>query len=229
MNKQTAMNLQFTAAGAVAGSMLAAGTFLAGGVSAQEVLPRPETPFKGKIERTYKDSQPDKIPVTKAPAGAPNVLMILIDDVGYGAWGTFGGQIPTPSLDRLAKNGLRYTRFHTTALSSPTRAALLTGRKHHSFGTGVITEMGTAYPGYSGQIPKSAATISEILRQNGYTTAWYGKNHNVPDWETTVSGPFDRWPGLQGFDHFYGFVCAEANQWAPALYRDNQRVEMEVP
>ena len=125
--------------------------------------------------------------------------------------------------------GLRYTRFHTTALCSPTRAALLTGRNHHSVGTGVITEIGSAYPGYSGQIPKSAAMISEILRQNGYSTAFFGKNHNVPDWETSVSGPYDRWPALQGFDHFYGFIGGEANQWAPALYRDNQPVEMEVP
>ena len=167
--------------------------------------------------------------MTKAPAGAPNVLVILIDDVGYGAWSTFGGQIPTPNLDRLANMGLRYTRFHTTALCSPTRAALLTGRNHHSVGTGVVTEMGTAFPGYTGQIPKSAATVSEILRQNGYSTVWIGKNHNVPDWETTISGPFDRWPDLQGFDHFYGFVGGEANQWAPGLYRDHQRVEMEIP
>ncbi len=195
----------------------------------QEVLPKPEPPFKGKIGRTYKDSQPDKIPLTKAPEGAPNVLVVLIDDVGYGAWGTFGGQVPTPNLDRLAAMGIRYTRFHTTALSSPTRAALLTGRNHHSVGSGVITETGDAYPGYSGQIPKSAAMVSEILRQNGYSTAWFGKNHNVPDWETSISGPYDRWPGLQGFDHFYGFIAGEANQWAPALYRDHQRVEMEVP
>jgi arylsulfatase len=193
------------------------------------VLPAPETPFKGKIGRTYKDSRPDKIPVTKAPAGAPNILVVLIDDAGFGQWGTFGGQIPTPNLDRLADMGLRYTRFHTTALCSPTRAALLTGRNHHSVGTGVITEFGTAYPGYSGQVPRSAAMVSEILRQNGYSTAFFGKNHNVPDWETSVSGPFDRWPGLQGFDHFYGFIGGEANQWAPAVYRDHQRVEMKIP
>jgi len=214
---------------AMTGLVLVAATSLTAVSSAQEVLPKPEAPFKGKIGRTYKDSEPDKIPVTKAPAGAPNVLLILIDDCGYGQWGTFGGQIPTPSLDRLAKMGLRYTRFHTTALCSPTRAALLTGRNHHSVGTGVITEMGTAYPGYTGLIPKSTATVSEILRQNGYSTAWFGKNHNVPDWETSISGPFDRWPVLLGFDHFYGFIGGEANQWAPALYRDNQRVEMEVP
>lgn len=197
--------------------------------SAQEVLPRPEAPFKGKIGHTYKDSQPDKIAVVKAPAEAPNILLILIDDCGYGQWGTFGGQIPTPSLDRLAKMGLRYTRFHTTALCAPTRAALLTGRNHHSAGTGVITEMGTAYPGYSGQIPKSTATVSEILRQYGYSTAWIGKNHNVPDWETSIAGPYDRWPVLQGFDHFYGFVAAESNQWAPGLFRGHERVEMAVP
>jgi arylsulfatase A-like enzyme len=196
---------------------------------AQEVLPKPDPPFKGKIGRTYKDSQPDKIPIIKAPEGAPNVLLVLIDDVGYGAWSTFGGQIPTPNLDRLAKMGLRYTSFHTTALSSPTRAALLTGRNHHSVGTGTITETSDAFPGYTGRIPKSAAMVSEILRQNGYSTAWIGKNHNVPDWETSISGPYDRWPTLQGFDHFYGFIAGEANQWQPTLYRDSDPVAMEIP
>jgi arylsulfatase A-like enzyme len=222
--------MRFRKAGALAAisSMLTAGMSFTGAI-AQDVLPKPEPPFKGKIGRTYKESQPDKIPITKAPAGAPNVLVVLIDDCGYGQWGTFGGQVPTPNLDRLAKMGLRYTRFHTTALCSPTRAALLTGRNHHSVGTGVITEIGDAFPGYTGQIPKSAAMISEILRQNGYSTAFIGKNHNVPDWETSVSGPFDRWPGLQGFDHFYGFIAGEANQWAPAIYRDHQRVEMKIP
>jgi arylsulfatase len=192
-------------------------------------LPPPEPVFRGKIGRTYKQSQPDKIPVTRAPEGAPNVLVVLIDDAGFGQWSTFGGQIPTPSLDRLASMGLRYTRFHTTALCSPTRAALLTGRNHHSVGTGVVTEMGSGYPGYSGVTPRSAAMVSEILRQHGYSTAFFGKNHNVPDWETSVSGPFDRWPGLQGFDHFYGFVGGETNQWAPGLYRGTQPIEMEVP
>ena len=196
---------------------------------AQDVLPRPEPKFKGKIGTTYKDSTPDKIPLVTAPAGAPNVLFILIDDAGFGDWSTFGGQIPTPHLDQLAKDGLRYNSFHTTALCSPTRAALLTGRNHHSAGTGVITEIGSGYPGYSGQIPKSEAMVSEILRQNGYSTAFFGKNHNIPDWETSVSGPFDRWPTMQGFDHFYGFVGGEANQWAPALYEGNKPVEMEVP
>jgi arylsulfatase A-like enzyme len=194
-----------------------------------DVLPHPDPKFKGTIGRTYKDSKPDKIPLTKAPTGAPNVLLILIDDCGFGQWGTFGGQIPTPNLDRLAKNGLSYTRFHTTALCSPSRAALLTGRNHHSVATGVITEIGSGYPGYSGQIPKSTAMVSEILRQNGYSTAFFGKNHNIADWETSVSGPYDRWPSSQGFDHFFGFIGGETNQWAPALYRDTAPVEMEVP
>src|SRR5213596_2600784 len=193
------------------------------------VLPAPEPPFKGVIGETYKDSKPDKIPIVKAPEGAPNVLLVLIDDCGFGQWGTFGGQIPTPNLDRLAKNGLRYTRFHTTALCSPTRAALLTGRNHHSVGMGVITELADAYLGYSGQIPKSAAMVSEILRQNGYSTEYVGKNHQIADWETSISGPYDRWPSLQGFDHFYGFIGGEADQWQPPLFRDTTPVEMEIP
>ena len=196
---------------------------------AQDVLPRPDPPFKGVIGETYKDSTPDKIPLTKAPDGAPNVLVVLIDDSGFGQWGTFGGLIPTPNLDRLAAAGLSYTHFHTTALCSPTRAALLTGRNHHSAATGTITELGDGYPGYSGQIPASTGMVSEILRQNGYSTAFIGKNHNIADWETSVSGPYDRWPNRQGFDHFYGFLGGEANQWAPAVYRDSTPVEMEIP
>jgi arylsulfatase len=197
---------------------------------AQEVLPKPEEGFKdAKIGRTYKDSTPGTIKLTKAPAGAPNVLIILIDDSGFGQWGTFGGQVPTPNLDRLAKMGLRYTRFHTTALCSPTRAALLTGRNHHSAGTGVITEIGDAYPGYSGQIPKSAAMFAEVLRQGGYSTAFIGKNHNIADWETSISGPYDRWPNLQGFDYFYGFIGGEMDQWQPVLYRGTTPVAMEIP
>jgi arylsulfatase A-like enzyme len=214
------------------GTTLAAASAIAGGSPTQVVRaqePQPEPPFKGIIGRTYKDSMPDKIPLIKAPDGAPNALVILIDDCGFGQWGTFGGQIPTPNLDRLAKGGLRYTRFHTTALCSPTRAALLTGRNHHSAGTGVITEIGDGYPGYSGQIPDNTAMVSEVLRQHGYSTAFFGKNHNIADWETSVSGPFDRWPARQGFDHFYGFVGGEANQWAPALYRDTTPIEIEIP
>ena len=221
--------LRRSGAWAVVGSVLATGLAISGSARAQEVLPRPDPKFKGTIGRTYKDSTMDKIPIIKAPEGAPNVLFVMIDDAGFGDWSTFGGQIPTPNLDRLAQAGLRYTRFHTTALCSPTRAAMLTGRNHHSAATGVITEIGDGYPGYTGQIPKSEAMVSEILRQNGYSTAFFGKNHNIPDWETSVSGPFDRWPTMQGFDHFYGFIGGEANQWAPALYEGNKPVEMEVP
>jgi arylsulfatase A-like enzyme len=193
------------------------------------VLPPPAPKFDGVIGTTYKDSQMGTFPVPKAPDGAPNVLLVVIDDCGFGQWSTFGGQIPTPNLDRLAKTGLRYTRFHTTALCSPTRAALLTGRNHHSCGTGVITELGDSFPGYTGQIPKSCAMGAEMLRQNGFSTAFFGKNHNIADWETSVSGPFDRWPTSQGFDHFYGFVGGESNQWQPALYEDTRPVELEVP
>jgi len=203
--------------------------FVASTASAQ-VLPKPEQAFSdAKIGRTYKDSKPGTMALIKAPSGAPNVLVILIDDAGFGQWGTFGGQVPTPSLDRLAKMGLRYTRFHTTALCSPTRAALLTGRNHHSAGTGVITEIGDAYPGYSGQVPKSAAMFAEVLRQGGYSTAFIGKNHNIADWETSISGPFDRWPSLQGFDYFYGFIGGEMDQWEPVLYRGTTPVAMEIP
>src|ERR1700751_3438558 len=197
---------------------------------AQGVLPKPEQAFKdAKIGRTYKDSKPGTITLGKAPAGAPNVLIILIDDAGFGQWGTFGGQIPTPNLDRLAKMGLRYTRFHTTALCSPTRAALLTGRNHHSAGTGVITEIGDGYPGYSGQIPKSAGMFAEVLRQGGYDTAFIGKNHNIADWETSISGPYDRWPSLQGFDYFYGFIGGGIGPWPAIIYRGPTPVSKEVP
>jgi arylsulfatase len=196
---------------------------------AQEVLPKPEPAFNGKIGRYYQDSKMDVMKMTTAPEGAPNVLIVLIDDCGFGQWSTFGGQIPAPNLDRVSKSGLRYTRYHTTALCSPTRAAILTGRNHHSAGTGTITELGDSFPGYTGQVPKSCAMVSEILRQNGYSTAFIGKNHNIPDWETSVSGPYDRWPTMQGFDHFYGFIGGEANQWQPALYEDTKPVEMEVP
>jgi arylsulfatase len=154
-----------------------------------------------------------------APEGAPNVLLILLDDVGFGMTSTFGGPVPTPNIDKLAKGGLSYTRFHTTALCSPTRAALLTGRNHHSVATGVIIEMGTGYPGYTGIIPKNTATIAETLRDNGYATAMFGKAHNTPETEISPAGPFDNWPTGQGFDYFYGFNQGEANQYYPTLYR----------
>jgi arylsulfatase A-like enzyme len=193
--------------------------------AAQEVLPRPEPPFKGHIGTTAKDSTPDFPQEVKAPKGAPNILLILTDDVGFGASSTFGGPIPVPTMDRLAKNGLRYTQFHTTALCSPTRAALLSGRNHHSSATGVIMELATGFPGYNSLMPKSNGTFAEVLKQNGYNTAWYGKNHNVPDWHSSQAGPFDLWPTGLGFEYFYGFLGGDTSQWAPALFENIKPIE----
>ncbi len=196
-------------------------------VCAQGVLPRPEAPFKGAINRTAKESTPDFPKPITAPRGAPNILLILTDDVGFGASSTFGGPIPTPTLDRLAKAGLRYTEFHTTALCSPTRAALITGRNHHTDATGVIMEMATGYPGYNSLMPKSSGSIAEVLRQNGYNTAWFGKNHNVPDWQTSEAGPFDLWPTGLGFEYFYGFLGGDTDEWHSALFEGTKPVEAE--
>ncbi len=204
---------------------LALGMAFAANARAQEVLPRPDQPFKGTIGRTGAESKPDFPKPIEAPKGAPNILIILTDDVGFGASSTFGGQIPTPTMDRLAKNGLRYNTFHTTALCSPTRAALLTGRNHHSVATGVIMELGTGYPGYNSLQPKSAGTFAEILKQNGYNTSWYGKNHNVPDWMTSQAGPFDLWPTGLGFEYFYGFIGGDTSQWNPALFEGTKPIE----
>jgi len=199
-------------------SLLALG--LAGNALAQEVLPQPTPPFQGKIERTAKDSTPDFPKGIEAPKGAPNVLLILTDDVGFGASSTFGGPIQTPNFQRLADSGLRYTMFHTTALCSPTRAALITGRNHHSVASGIITEMATGYPGYNSLIPKSAGSVGEVLRENGYNTSWFGKMHNVPDWMSSQAGPFDLWPSGLGFEYFYGFLGGDTDQWSPALYEN---------
>ncbi|NGZ11343.1 MAG: arylsulfatase [Nitrospira sp. LK70] len=192
---------------------------------AQEVLPRPEQPFKGHIGRTAKDSKPDFPKPVHAPKDAPNVLLIMTDDVGFGASTTFGGPVPTPTMDRLAQAGLRYTQFHTTALCSPTRAALLSGRNHHSAATGVVMEIGTGYPGYNSLMPKSTGTFAEVLKQNGYNTAWYGKNHNVPDWHTSQAGPYDLWPTGLGFEYFYGFIGADSNGWNPPLVEGTKPIE----
>ena len=196
-----------------------------GDVFAQEVLPRPDQPFGGKIGRTTKESVKDFPKEVQAPKGAPNVLLILTDDVGFGASSTFGGPIPTVTMDRLAKAGLRYNQFHTTALCSPTRAALLSGRNHHSAATGIIMELGTGFPGYNSLMPKSAGTFAEILKQNGYNTSWYGKNHNVPDWQNSQAGPFDLWPTGLGFEYFYGFIGGDTSQWNPALFEGTKPVE----
>jgi arylsulfatase A-like enzyme len=193
--------------------------------AAAQSLPRPDFHFPGNVGRTYQDSDPPMFPqVVRPPKGAPNILLILLDDVGFGQFSTFGGGVPSPNIDKLATHGLRYTRFHTTALCSPTRAALLTGRDHHVAGTGVITELATGYDGYTGIIPKSAGTVSEILRQNGYATAWIGKNHNTPAWETSEVGPFDHWPSGLGFDYFYGFNSGDTSQFEPVLFENKNRV-----
>lgn len=189
------------------------------------VLPIATGPFKGKIELSAKDSIPSYPPPVRAPAGAPNVVVILLDDVGFGASSTFGGPINTPNLQKLADAGLKYNRFHTAALCSPTRAALLTGRNHHSAHSGVVTEMATGYPGYDSEIGKDTATIGEMLKLNGYNTAWFGKNHNVSDWESSASGPFDRWPTGQGFEKFYGFIGGETNHYRPAVYDGTTPIE----
>jgi arylsulfatase A-like enzyme len=190
----------------------------------RDVLPIPQPPFQGKIGRTAKESTPDFPKEVHAPAGAPNVLLILTDDVGFGATSTFGGPIPTPTFDKLAANGLRYNRFHTTALCSPTRSALITGRNHHTCASGVIMEMGTGYPGYNSLMSRSCGTIAQVLRGNGYNTSWYGKNHNVPDWQTSQAGPFDLWPTGLGFEYFYGFLGGDTDQWFPALYENTRPV-----
>jgi len=187
-------------------------------------LPKPDPDFKGKIGETYKDSTPSYPLPVKAPKGSPNVLLILLDDVGFGMCSTFGGPVTTPNLDKLARNGLKYTRFHTTALCSPTRAALLAGRNHHTCGTGVIIEMGTGYPGYTGIIPKTCGLVSETLRDNGYATGMFGKWHNTPEPDISPAGPFDRWPTGLGFDYFYGFNQGETHQYYPVIYRNTSWV-----
>ena len=188
--------------------------------AAGEQLPKPDPEFQGKIGENYKDSTPSYPQPVRAPKGSPNVLLILLDDVGFGMCSTFGGPVPTPNMDKLANNGLKYTRFHTTALCSPTRAALLAGRNHHTCGTGVIIEMGTGYPGYTGIIPRSTALVSEILRDNGYATGCFGKWHNTPEPDISPAGPFDRWPTGLGFDYFYGFNQGETHQYYPVIYRN---------
>jgi hypothetical protein len=188
-------------------------------------LPRPDFRFKGEVGRTYLDSDPATFPqILRPPKGAPNIVLILLDDVGFGQFSAFGGGVSSPNMEKLAARGLRYNRFHTTALCSPTRAALLTGRNHHMSGNGSITEAATGYDGYTGIIPKSTGTVAEILRQNGYATAWVGKNHNTPIWETSEIGPFDRWANGLGFDYFYGFNAGDTSQYEPILYENRNRV-----
>jgi arylsulfatase len=176
------------------------------------------------IKETLQGSKTWWPPRLVPPKGAPNVLLIMTDDQGYGVPGTFGGVIPTPALDRIAKAGLRYTEFNSTALCSPTRAALITGRNHHSTGFGVVTELSTGFPGYDSIIGPENATIGRILKDNGYATSWFGKDHNTPDFQYSEAGPFDQWPSGMGFDYFYGFLGGETDQWTPYLFENNRQV-----
>jgi arylsulfatase len=197
-------------------------------VAAQSVLPPPIAPFKGSIAPRARDSKPAFPLQATAPKDAPNVLLVMLDDVGFGAASTFGGPVNTPTLEAIAQRGLRYNRFHTTAMCSPTRAALLSGRNHHSAHTGQIMEMAAGFPGYDSLLGKDTAGIGELLRQNGWSTAWFGKDHNVPDWESSAAGPFDRWPTGLGFEKFYGFIGGDMNQWRPTLYDGTQPIEPYV-
>jgi arylsulfatase A-like enzyme len=193
----------------------------------REVLPIPDRPYEGLITYDAKDPDTSFPPIEplRPPDGAPNVLVVLIDDVGFGASSAFGGPCNTPNAERLAANGLKYNRFHTTALCSPTRSALLTGRNHHAVGMGAITEIATSAPGYNSIWPNTAAPLAEILKQNGYSTAQLGKCHEVPVWETSPMGPYRQWPTGKGFEYFYGFIGGEAHQYYPAIYEGTIPVE----
>jgi len=190
-------------------------------------LPIPDRPHTGLVTYDAKDPDTSFPPIEplRPPAGAPNVLIVLIDDTGFGSSSAFGGPCHTPTAERLAANGLRYNRFHTTALCAPTRQALLTGRNHHAAGMGGIPEVATSAPGYSSMRPNTAAPLAEMLKLNGYSTAQFGKCHEVPVWQTSPMGPFDSWPTGSGFEYFYGFIGGETNQYAPAIYNGTVPVE----
>ena len=197
----------------------------------REQLPIPDQAFEGTLPFDAKDPGAKFPPIMplRPPAGAPNVLIVLLDDVGFGASSAFGGPCRTPTAERLAADGLKYNRFHTTALCAPTRAALLTGRNHHTVGMGVITELATSAPGYSSVRPNTCAPLAQTLRLNGYATAQFGKCHEVPVWQTSPLGPFDAWPtGGGGFEYFYGFIGGETNQYYPAIYEGTTAVEPET-
>ena len=187
-------------------------------------LPPPDPKFGGVIKPDALSSKYWWAPRVVPPKGAPNVLLIITDDAGFGVPSTFGGVIPTPTMDRIAKEGLKYNRVFSTALSSPTRAALITGRNHHSTGFGVVSEQSTGFPGYNSIIPRDQATIGRILKDNGYATSWFGKEHNTPAFAASQVGPFDQWPVGMGFEYFYGFVGGDANQWQPNLFRNTTQI-----
>jgi arylsulfatase A-like enzyme len=187
-------------------------------------LPPPPMPFGGVIKEKASESTPWWPPRVVPPKGAPNVLLIMTDDVGFGAPSTFGGVIPTPTMDRIARDGLRYTDFRSTSLCSPTRAAIITGRNHHSVGNGVVGEISTGFPGYDSIIPIDKGTIGTILKANGYATSWFGKDHNTPSFQSSQAGPFNQWPNGMGFEYFYGFVGGDTNQWQPNLFRNTTAI-----
>ncbi|HVN87264.1 MAG TPA: arylsulfatase [Candidatus Binatia bacterium] len=183
-------------------------------------IPAPDLPFGGEIKRNALESKPWWPPRIVPPKDAPNILLIMTDDTGFGAASTFGGVIPMATLDKLAQQGLRYTNMNSTALCSPSRAALISGRNHHSMGFGVVSEQATGFPGYDSFIPKDKATVGRILKDNGYATSWFGKNHNTPAFQASQAGPFDQWPLGMGFEYFYGFVGGDTSQWQPNLFRN---------
>ena len=187
-------------------------------------LPPPDPKFGGVIREKATESTPWWPPRVVPPKKAPNVLLIMTDDSGFGAPSTFGGVVPTPALDRIANNGLRYTQFHSTSLCSPTRAALITGRNHHVAGFWVVGEAATGFPGYDSIIRKENGTIGTILRDNGYATSWFGKDHNTPFYQASQAGPFDQWPNGMGFDYFYGFIGGDTSQWEPNLFRNTTAI-----
>lgn len=214
--------------GLVAGilAMAMPGSLARGQARDGTVLPYPDPVFTGTLGTTPVTSAAGYAPRPRLAENAPNVLLVMTDDVGFSAASTFGGAVPTPNLDRLAARGLRYNRFHVTAMCSPTRAALLTGRNHHAVATGALSDLAEDYPGYNSRFPKSAASIAKVLKYNGYNTAFFGKHHNVPTREQSIAGPFDQWPIGLGFEYFYGFIGGAINQFAPRLYRGTLPVDL---
>ncbi len=193
--------------------------------SARTVLPIPPAPFDGTIAENVVDAKPATPRPLRPPQGAPNVVLFMSDDTGFAMTSAFGGPVPTPNLERLAAQGQRYNRFHTTAICSPSRAALLTGRNHHNAGVGYLSDFSLGYPGYTGRISPETATIAQVLRLNGYNTAMFGKHHNVPSHERSEAGPFDSWPTGLGFEYFFGFPYGDSDQFSPVLYRGTSRVD----
>ena len=188
-------------------------------------IPKGSEPFEGDIKRLFEDSSGVRMRLPGQASGKPNVLLVMLDDVGFGSCETFGGVIPSPGVDRIASDGLVFNQFHTTALCSPTRASLLTGRNHHSVHMGGITEIANSFPAYDSAIPKESATMAEILKLNGYSTGCFGKWHLTPSWEQSPAGPFDRWPTGLGFERFYGILGAEASHWEPPVYDQTTPIE----